>query len=216
MHRDDNGASAGRVGQGDKFGRHFTGVLHVGAKEVRNVLAFFKGNVVIEPAHGGVIVVGAGVDDAVLGRYEANAAVGAIDHGEMKHLHARETAVAAQFIDGVGDDTQVLRHDGHGPQRLGDSVEEGLARPLAPRAVNGGSFGARHFPVGLEASEMIDAHDVHQFVEFGEALLPPAVVVRLHGGPVVLRVAPQLAGFAEIIRRYAGHHIRCSVSLEVE
>ena len=63
---------------------------------------------------------------------------------------------------------------------------------------------------------MVDAHDVHHLVELLEALLPPGVVLGLHGLPVVLRIAPELSRRAEIVRRYARNRMGRAIRVEVE
>ena len=60
----------------------------------------------------------------------------------------------------------------------------------------------------FEAAEMVQPHHVDLLEQVGQPVLPPAVAAVGHGFPVVERVAPALAGGAEVVGRHAGHHGR--------
>ena len=76
--------------------------------------------------------------------------------------HSREPAVVAQFLDRRRDDAEVFRDDGQLAHALLERVEELAVGALDPLAVDGGRLAAGNLPVGLEAAEVVDAHDVHQ------------------------------------------------------
>src|SRR6185295_9246937 len=61
----------------------------------------------------------------------------------------------------------------------------------------------RHRPIRLEATKMIDAHDVAKREVGAKTGEPPRIALGGMRRPVVERVAPQLAGGREIIRRHA-------------
>ena len=80
---------------------------------------------VAQPADRGVVVVGAGVDDAV-----RRVAFGSILGGlrivaerELKHAHAGKIELVAQRVHIRRDDTEVFRDDGQRPQFIGDGFE---------------------------------------------------------------------------------------------
>ena len=63
---------------------------------------------------------------------------------------------------------------------------------------------------------MIDAHPIDQVEQRAEALDPPGVAGPLERVPAVVRIAPQLAGRAEVVRRHAGDDGRTAVCVEAE
>ena len=81
-----------------------------------------------------------------------------------------------------------------------EQIHAGSGNPLAVDCIlcSGGDF-----PVGFEASEVVDPDDVDQLEGHFHALSPPDVVVFLVHGPVVDGVAPELAEGGECIRRAA-------------
>src|SRR5205823_5862840 len=120
---------------------------------------------------------------------------------------ARESSGVQQRADFIGDHAQVFGYD----RRLAaaecgiDGAEYGLARSFEPHAANCRRGAGGHFPGRFEATEVIDAHQVHQFQQMAEAGDPPRVAFGGHRLPVVQRVAPQLAAGAEVVRWYAGN-----------
>ena len=73
------------------------------------------------------------------------------------------------------------------------------------RSVHGGFFAAGNRPVGFKATEVVDTNQIDVFEDGFEALDPPFKAVFCQHVPVVNRVAPELAGFAEVVRRNARH-----------
>ena len=88
--------------------------------------------------------------------------------------------------------------------------------PLHPAAVDRGRRVPRHLPVRLEAAEVVEAHEVHEGEHGAEAVDPPRVAGAGERVPAVERVAPELAGGAEVVGRHAGLERRPAVGGEVE
>ena len=94
------------------------------------------------------------------------------------------------------------------PQLGARRVEHGAARARAPSARREASRAPRgHRPVGREAAEVVDAGEVEELEGAAQALDPPAVAPAAQRGPVVDRVAPQLALVGEGVGRDAGHDV---------
>src|SRR5438874_2528813 len=73
-----------------------------------------------------------------------------------------------------------------------------------------------HGPIRLEASEMVETHDIDPTERVAEALDPPGVAGALKDVPAIERIAPQLAGRAEVIRRDAGDGGGMAIGVEIE
>ena len=63
---------------------------------------------------------------------------------------------------------------------------------------------------------MVDANQVEQLELALHTFQPPTETVRLHAFPAVVRVAPALPLFGEIIWRYTGDMGRATVFIEQE
>ena len=216
LHWHDGEAGARGVGKADELRGYVLRVLAVGADELRDTGARGIVDVARVPADRRVVVMRARVDDAVLRRDEADAAAVIEVEREMQDFHAWEVAVVAELLDLVRDDAEVFRHDGQVADCRLDGVEERLARARHPAAVDGRLRLAVDFPVRLEAAEMVDAHDIDELVELAEARNPPGVVLFLHGLPVILRVAPELARRAEVIGRNPRDGLGRAVGVQVK
>ena len=73
---------------------------------------------------------------------------------------------------------------------LANRREYPRARPVHPLTIDRGRVAERHFPGGLEATEVIDADDIDLFEQVAEASDPPLKLLVSDGVPVVERVAP--------------------------
>ena len=73
-------------------------------------------------------------------------------------------------------------------------------RRLDPAAVDGGLFRDRYLPVPDEAPEVIDTDEIDESHGVADALHPPVVLRLPQHLPAVMRVAPALAGRAEVVR----------------
>src|SRR5258708_33633703 len=85
-----------------------------------------------------------------------------------------------------------------------------------PASVNRGRFARRNFPIGGESAEVIDADDVGESQRRAEPRHPPSVSTLADDIPSVQRIAPALAGLAEVIGRDAGHDGRFAVVIELK
>ena len=73
-----------------------------------------------------------------------------------------------------------------------------------------------NLPVGFEATEVIDAHDIAAFEHRSEAGNPPLVTVSRVFIPLVQWVAPTLTGLAEVVGRNPGDMPQLTVRVQVE
>src|SRR6185503_6555923 len=87
---------------------------------------------------------------------------------------------------------------------------------LDPLADDGALLRGRYPPVSREAAEVVDAYAVGELQAAAQAVDPPRVTVGRHALPAVERVAPALAGGAEVVRRHAGDVERPAALVEVE
>ena len=162
------------------------------------------------PAARGVVVVGAGVDDLVLG---VVARAGAAPSGSRGSKPNCSTTIPGSPSASRRRSTAGRDH----AEVLGDQRQRAPARARAAsntRAAPGRAASDRiaqsrasrgHRPVGHEAAEVVDPREVEQLEGAPQALDPPAVAAALQRRPVVERVAPQLALVGVGVGRRAGH-----------
>ena len=146
---------------------------------------------------------GAGVGHAV-----ARVVVGQVNavltgEGELQHLHAGESALRQQLADRVEHLAQILGHDGQAAQGVVQCAEQLHARALLPAPVAGRRLPCRDGPVGVKATEVVDAQDVIDGQRVADAQDPPRIAGAAVVVPVVERVAPQLAVGGKVVRRAA-------------
>ena len=77
-------------------------------------------------------------------------------------MHAGDVVAFAQSIHFRRDDPEVLGDDRQVPELVFDGVEYCVARTRLPGSDAGVRRIGGHRPVGLEAAEMIDAHEIGQ------------------------------------------------------
>ena len=169
------------------------------------------------PGVGGVVVVGAGVGDAVFGDVGGGVEI-CVDvvEAEFEDAHAEEVELVAELGDVVGDYAEVFDDAGEGGKFLLEGFEEFGAGGGDPFSVGGVGGVVGDFPGGGEAAEVVDADDVAETEGGAEAGGPPVVVVAVHGFPVVDGVAPVLAGGAEVVGRGAGVGAEAEEAVEFE
>lgn len=110
LHGGDEQVGDGRIARADQA--PVVAFLRAQAAIVDGEL-LFAGRRRVEPAHGGVVVVGAGVDHVVVGVHVGQVdALAAVVKGELQHLHARIPALLEQLGHARGDQSQVLGDDG--------------------------------------------------------------------------------------------------------
>src|SRR5699024_1990314 len=112
---------------------------------------------VLPPVGQGGVVVGAGIDHAVLGVVVGQILVVPAGEGELQHLHAGEAAVRQQLPDAVAQVAQVLGDDGQFAQGVLQRAEQLHAGAVLPLAGLGRGAVRRDGPVGVEAAEVVDA-----------------------------------------------------------
>src|SRR5205085_11876255 len=106
------------------------------------------------------------------------------------------------------DDAEVFSDDGHLAEILPEQCEQLAARHLDPVAALGSRVTGRNFPAGGKATEVIYADDVNRSERRAQTIFPPLITAFAVPRPVVDRIAPELAGLAEVIWRHAGNHLR--------
>ena len=203
---------AGQAGTDHRFGQIFGGTAQIPAG-VGHIL----GAGVFPPAFGGHVVVGAGVDDAVpgVGVGQIIARLPAVKR-KLHDLHARVAAGCQHRLDFRGQIAQILGDDAAFAQGFVQGVDEGAVGAFDPLAACRRLVGSRDGVVALKAAEMVDANHI---VDRGGVLhpaFPPCKALGLMAGPVVERVAPELAIGCKGIRRAAGHlrQVYLAVGLE--
>ena len=205
LQRDD--ASVRNAGEGGADEVPGEGVV-VGVQRV-DVLAGEVPRFVVEvlnPAADGLVVVRAGVDDAVvLVEVRQVIALLARIESELQDLHAREARVLDELDDAVGDIAKILGDDMDVAELPLDHVEEIHARSLDPFAGSGSRGAIGDDVVFVKCTEVVDAEDVAELHAALKSLDPPFIVVPLQIRPVVNRVAPELAVRGEGIGRAARH-----------
>ena len=174
----------------------------------------------IEPALNRLVVVGAGVGDAVGGVVVGEIVVGgaeiALIKGELEHLHVREAGVADEIAHGLGHEAQIFRDDGALAEVMAHALKEGKARTLLPMAGERGGAAEGNGEILVEAAEMIDAHDVVELKGLPQAGDPPGEIGGLVIIPAVDRVAPDLTVGGEVIGRAAGNFGELAVAVHLE
>ncbi len=110
----------------------------------------------------------------------------------------------AELIDFGRDEAEVFRDERDGAEGFRETREKFRAGAFDPLAVDGGLFFRGDGPVGLEAAEVVEADDVVHGVGAADAIDPPVAVVLEQHIPAIERVAPALAGLAEVVGRNAG------------
>ena len=159
---------------------------------------------------------GAGVDHAVLDVVVGQVLVVPAAERELQHLHAREGAVCQQLPHAGEELPQILGDDGQLAQRTFQRVEQLHPGAGLPLAGLGGSAVCRDGPVGIKTTEVVDAEQVIDAQRMADTLDPPGIAGLLMVGPVVQRVAPELAVCREVIRRAACHPGKAAVCIQLK
>src|SRR5262249_16417311 len=177
--------------------------------------AFVLSGARLPPAECGVIVVGAGVNDAIWRQTMRKIQVSTeIAEAKLQHGETRNVVAIAQSVDVRRDVAKVLGEEGKSAKRFAHAIEEIISRAVNPAAIDGGRFLRRNFPKLGEAAEVIEANVIASLSCPAQALDPPVVAVSAHRVPVVERIAPALAGGTEGIGRNAGDDFGSEISLE--
>jgi len=132
LKRDDCGIGNGHQGQTDEVPVDLSAIApHVFQGKTALALpdlfalSVITDNFLFEPADGGVVVVGAGVDHAVSRVVVRPVVVGfrVVAEGELENSHTGECELLPQCIYLRRDQAQVLGNDGHVAQRFEDGFE---------------------------------------------------------------------------------------------
>ena len=130
-----------------------------------------------------------------------------VSKAKLHDLHARDVELLAQRTDLFRDIAKVLGDERQLAKFVLERLEEIVVGTGRPVSVDGSRFVGGNFPAGFEAAKVIETNDVTGFHRPSHAVDPPVVAARFEGLPVIERIAPALAGFAEGIGRNAGHNV---------
>ena len=215
LHGDDGGVGIARPGGAQQRGNDI--VVLLGHAQLLAGKGLHGGLRIRPPAQRGVVVVGAGVDDAVflVVLRQILTAVVAVE-GELENLHARIAAGGLQLQHALAQHAQILSHDLQLGQLLLYPAEQLAAGGQLVLTVAGGSFLGGDGVVVGEADEVVDAQDVEHAAQRAQALDPPGKPGFLVLLPGVQRVAPALAVLLEVIRRHARDADRAHVVVQLE
>src|ERR1044071_7252712 len=166
----------------------------------------------IEPTHRRVVVVSTGIDDNVLVIIVRQVDIFRVTaKSELQDAHAGKSKVVTKLFHVRSNDSQVFSDDRQLPERCPYCREEFPARHFDPTATFGSLVAAGNFPTGGKPAKMIDTRNIDQLQSRLHSLNPPLESISSHAIPVEQRIAPVLAGLAEIIRRDARDHYRRSI-----
>ena len=119
---------------------------------------FVRGGI---PAERRVIVVRAGINDAVGALVVRKIEVFRIaPEGELENGHTRKSGGFPQGDDGRRKFAEVFGDEFHRGHRATNFLEEIDARTGLPAARARGRGAGRNRPIGIEAAEMVEAHDI--------------------------------------------------------
>ena len=114
------------------------------------------------------------------------------------------------------DGAQVLGDDRQRPEGPPQPPEQLAGRRLDPLPVGRRAVAGRDFPEADQSPEMVDPDEVEKAQVVFHPPDPPVEPPVLEDVPAVERVAPELSGRAEVIRRDPGHGGRHLPSVELE
>ena len=135
---------------------------------------------------------------------------------ELEQLHARVARVLDELPHRVGHIAEVLCDDPLLAKRLLQRVEELNAGALLPVAIRRIARTRRDGVVLIEAAEMIDPHHIEEIEAAAHPRDPPAVARLFMIIPVIDRIAPELTGRREAVRRAARDLLRLALLIELE
>ena len=139
-----------------------------------------------------------------------------VAESELNDLHAGNVEALAKFAHVLGDVTKVFGNEGQVAEFILQGLEETVVRTGCPVTVNGGGVVGRDLPARFEAAEMVKTNDVAVVEGPAHAVDPPVVAALLKGLPVVKRISPALAGFAESVGRDTGDDFAGKVGFQAK
>ena len=122
--------------------------------------------------------------------------------GKLQHPHARQIELLAQRIHLTGDQSEILGDQRQLAELFAQRGKERRTRRLDPFAMNGGLILSRDCPERFKATKVIEPDDVVECTRPAHAVYPPVKAPALQHIPLVERIAPPLAGLAEIVGRH--------------
>src|SRR5579885_2470650 len=134
-----------------------------------------------------------------------------IAEAELQHSHARDAVVLAQGMNIRRNVTQIFGKERQPTKFLLQLVEQLIAWPIHPAAVNGRFLVRGDFPELREPAEMIEPDQVAGLRRPAQALHPPFESAPTHYIPVVKRIAPALACCAKRVRRNSRYHLSLKI-----
>ena len=160
---------------------------------------------------------GAGIDDTVLDMVMGQINIGRTRaERKLQDLHAGKFVVIAKRLNLLRNDTQIFGNDRKRSESGDQPIEKMPSGTGHPRTLNSGLVTGRHMPGGLEPAKVVDTYAVELCKQVPEAFHPPVVPPQCQCVPVIERIAPQLSGIAEIIRRHTGHDCWFTASIQQE
>ena len=184
-------------GQTDEVPCHI-GTVYV---QVTAVVVFFRFGCGFVPAFCGVVIVGACIyhSVSVIGMGQVGI-VFIFPESELQDTHAGQACKFTQFQHFFCNGAQIFCDQGQViTQHFLQFCKEGFAGSFHPFAADGIFCTEGNFPIGFKAAEVVDTQDIHVAQGFCDTADPPCKFCFFMLFPVIERVAPQLAGFAEII-----------------
>ena len=137
------------------------------------------------PAHHGIVVVCAGVDDFVFGAMRQIHVRAFIPETELQNRHPRNFQPLPQCVHFRSDVPQILRKKWQSPQRLAEFQEQVISWSIHPATIHCRIFARGNFPELVESPEVVQSDVVAVFCRPAQALDPPLVAAFLHYIPTV-------------------------------
>ena len=124
--------------------------------------------------------------------------------GKLQNRHPRKIRSVCRIASTSGVITPRFSATiGSSPNSSCQRLEQLHSRTLDPGAVHRRRLARRNLEVRLEAAEVVDAHHVEEPQHAAHPRHPPPEALRPQPLPAIDRIAPQLPGRAEVIRRNA-------------
>ena len=174
----------------------------------------------LEPADYRLVVVGTGVDHGIDGIVVGQIVIGRAGvtgvEGKFQNLHAGETGIPDQLTDRICHIAQVFRNHFMPAQIPFHAAEQIDAGTLLPVAVFRGGIAVGNGVVLIKTPEVVDAGHIVHLVYIPQTAQPPLVSGLLVIVPAVQRIAPELAGSREAIRRTSRYSGRNVIFIQLE
>src|SRR5690242_9294775 len=114
------------------------------------------------------------------------------------------------------DGPEIFGNERKSPKSTAQGVEQIVFGTFHPASMNRCLFPGRNLPIGFEAAEVIEPHNVTGLQRPLHPLNPPVVASLAKYIPPVQRISPALTGFAEEIGRNTGNIDGLAVLIELK